>query len=189
REAAENFQRLTAAGGLGVYGFYEALDYTASRLPEGKKVAVVRAHFAHHQGMSLVALTNALLDDVMRRRFHRHPMIEAADLLLQERTPREIVPSQIPMQESQPLRVVELVAPPSRRFHSAHLPRPSVHLLSNGRYTVMITAAGSGFSSRDDLAVTRWREDPTCDNWGSFIFLRDAVSGEVWSAGYQPTGT
>jgi cyclic beta-1,2-glucan synthetase len=187
RAAAENFERLQAAGGRGTYGFYEALDYTASRLPENQKVAVVRAHFAHHQGMSLVALTNALVDDVMRRRFHRHPMIQAADLLLQERTPREIVPSQIPAQESQPVRVVELVAPSSRRFHSAHLPRPCAHLLSNGRYTVMVSAAGSGFSTCDDIAVTRWREDPSCDNWGSYIFLRDAVSGEVWSAGYQPT--
>ncbi len=187
RAAAENFDRLQAAGGRGIYGFYEALDFTTARLPENKKVAVVRAHFAHHQGMALVALTNALVDDVMRQRFHRHPMIQAADLLLQERTPREIVPSQIPTQESQPLRVVELVAPASRRFHSAHLPRPCAHLLSNGRYTVMVTAAGSGYSICDDLAVTRWREDPTCDNWGSYIFLRDAVSGEVWSAGYQPT--
>jgi cyclic beta-1,2-glucan synthetase len=188
RGAAANFDRLQAAGGRGIYGFYEALDFTPSRLPENKKVAVVRAHFAHHQGMSLVALTNALLDDVMRQRFHRHPMIQAADLLLQERTPREIVPSQIPTQESQPLRVVELVAPSSRRFHSAHLPRPSTHLLSNGRYTVMVTAAGSGYSTCDDLAVTRWREDPTSDAWGSFIYLRDTASGQVWSAGYQPTG-
>jgi cyclic beta-1,2-glucan synthetase len=99
RAAAENFDRLQSAGGCGIYGFYEALDYTPIRLPEGKTVSVVKAQFAHHQGMSLVALTNALVDDVMRQRFHRHPMIEAADLLLQERTPREIVPSQIPMQE------------------------------------------------------------------------------------------
>jgi cyclic beta-1,2-glucan synthetase len=187
RAAAENFDRLQAEGGRGIYGFFEALDFTPARLPENRKVSVVRAHFAHHQGMSLVALTNALIDDVMRQRFHRHPMIQAADLLLQERTPREIVPSQIPMTESQPLRVVELVAPSSRRFHSAHLPRPCAHLLSNGRYTVMVTAAGSGYSTCDDLAVTRWREDPTCDSWGSFIFLRDAASGEVWSAGFQPT--
>jgi len=150
-----SFDRLQSAGGCGIYGFYEALDYTPIRLPEGKTVSVVKAQFAHHQGMSLVALTNALVDDVMRQRFHRHPMIEAADLLLQERTPREIVPSQIPMQESQPRRVVELVAPSSRRFHSAHLPRPCAHLLSNGRYTVMVTAAGAGFSTCDDLAVTR----------------------------------
>jgi cyclic beta-1,2-glucan synthetase len=188
REAAANFQRLQAAGGRGAYGFYEALDYTPTRLREHQQVAVVRAYFAHHQGMSLVALANVLLDDVMRSRFHRNPMVQAADLLLQERTPRDVVASEFPSQESEPLRVVDLVAPASRRFHTAQLSSPASHLLSNGRYSVMITAAGSGYSTWNDLSVSRWREDPTCDAWGSYIFLRDAASGEVWSAGFQPVG-
>jgi len=60
--------------------------------------------------------------------------------------------------------------------------------LSNGNYAVMLTAAGSGFSKWRNLAVTRWREDPTCDPWGYYIFLRDVRDGHVWSAGYQPCG-
>ena len=52
----------------------------------------------------------------------------------------------------------------------------------------MITAAGSGYSRWRDLAVTRWREDVTRDCWGTYVFLRDVASGEVWSAGYQPSG-
>ena len=60
-------------------------------------------------------------------------------------------------------------------------------MLSNGRYAVMLTAAGSGYSRWGDLAVTRWRATSTCDAWGSYVFLRDVDSGEVWSAGYQPT--
>ena len=75
-----------------------------------------------------------------------------------------------------------------RRFHSPHDPTPRTHLLSNGSYAVMLTAAGSGYSRWGDLAVTRWREDVTCDAWGSYVFLRDVSSGEVWSAGYQPSG-
>ena len=85
--AAANFVRLEAAGGRGAYGFYEALDFTPARLPENSRVAVVRAYMAHHQGMSLLALANVLLDGIMRRRFHRHPMVQAAELLLEERTP------------------------------------------------------------------------------------------------------
>ena len=64
---------------------------------------------------------------------------------------------------------------------------PHLHLLSNGRYHVMLTSAGGGYSRWNDLAVTRWRADPTCDDGGAFCYLRDAVSGEVWSAAYQPT--
>ena len=63
REALENFRRLTEEGAEGQYGFYEAIDYTPERLPKGKRSVVVRSYMAHHQGMSLVALANALLDE------------------------------------------------------------------------------------------------------------------------------
>ena len=74
---------------------------------------------------------------------------------------------------------------------SSHRPTTGLRgplLLSNGRYAVMLTAAGSGYSRCADLAITRWREDVTRDPWGTYIFLRDVQSGAVWSAGYQPTG-
>src|ERR1700722_18258490 len=73
-------------------------------------------------------------------------------------------------------------------FNSPHHAAPRTHLLSNGNYSVMLTAAGSGYSRWRDIAVTRWREDSTCDPWGYYVFLRDVVSGQVWSAGYQPVG-
>src|SRR5580698_9629491 len=76
----------------------------------------------------------------------------------------------------------------SRRFSSPYQATPRTHLLSNGSYSVMLTAAGSGFSRWQGLALTRWREDPTCDPWGFYIFLRDVFNGHVWSAGYQPIG-
>ena len=76
----------------------------------------------------------------------------------------------------------------ARRFSSPYHATPRAHLLSNGNYAVMVTVAGSGFSRWRDLALTRWREDPTCDPWGSYIFLRDVFNGHVWSAGFQPIG-
>ncbi len=85
--AARNFVELAREGGQGPYGFYEALDYTRARLPEGAHVAVIRAYMAHHQGMTIVALANVLLDDRMRERFHAQPMVQATELILQERAP------------------------------------------------------------------------------------------------------
>ncbi|MBA3678276.1 MAG: glycosyl transferase [Sphingosinicella sp.] len=188
--ALRNFQRIEAEGGLGVYGFYEALDYTPSRVPADRNVAIVRTFMAHHQGMTIVALANTLLDGVMRDRFHAEPMIRSAELLLQERIPRQVpVAFQAAADESKAATRVNEIAPPAgRRFASVGGAAPATHLLSNGRYTVMLTAAGSGQSRWRDLAVTRWREDATCDDWGSYIFLRDVASNEVWSAAYQPTG-
>ena len=187
--AARNFSRLRAAGGLGRFGWYEALDYTPSRVPEGEAVAIVRAYMAHHQGMTLVAIADALLGGVMRTRFHADPIIQATELLLQERTPRDVAVARPRAEEVNADANIRGIIPPTiRRFHSPHDLIPRTHLLSNGRYTVMITAAGSGFSRWRDLAVTRWREDVTCDWWGSYIFLRDVQGAKVWSAGYQPSG-
>jgi cyclic beta-1,2-glucan synthetase len=190
KAALKNFASLEAAGARGAYGFYEALDYTPSNLPENTRVAVVRGHMAHHQGMILVSLGNVVHDGVTQRRFHAHPMVQAAELLLQERTPRSVAVTRPRGEEVQVAPLVrDLVLPTLRRFESPHDITPRTHLLSNGRYTVMITAAGSGFSRWNDLAVTRWREDTTRDDWGTFLFLRDVGSGEVWSAGFQPSGT
>ncbi len=187
--AARNFTRLTAIGARGRYGFYEALDYTRTRLPEGKDVAIVRAFMAHHQGMTVVAIANALLDGEMRARFHAEPIVQATDLLLQERTPRDVAlahPRAEKVETAATVRDLEL--PAVRRLRSAHGATPEAHLLSNGRYTVMLTGAGSGYSRWGDLGITRWREDVTRDDWGAYVFLRDVESGDVWSAGYQPSG-
>lgn len=188
--AKANFDRLGAIGACGSYGFYEALDFTPSRLQEGQTCAIVRAYMAHHQGMTIVAIANALLDGIMRVHFHAEPMIQATELLLQERTPRDVAVAH-PRAEEVGVGAsgAELSPAVVRRLHNPHAASPSAHLLSNGRYSVMLTAAGSGYSRWGEHAVTRWREDATRDDWGSYIFLRDVESRETWSATYQPRGT
>jgi cyclic beta-1,2-glucan synthetase len=186
--ATRNLECLAAAGGRGAYGWYEALDYTASRLPEGASVVIVRCYMAHHQAMGLLAIANALHDGAMRNRFHIEPMIQAAELLLQERMPRDVAVARQPPQKIAPtIEVGSLVPEMQRRYTSPYSRLPRTHLMSNGNYSVMVTAAGSGYSRWRDISITRWREDVTCDNWGTYVFIRDAQSGEVWSAGYQPT--
>jgi cyclic beta-1,2-glucan synthetase len=187
--AIRNFERLQKLGGRGRFGWYEALDFSPARLPEGVPVVPVYAFMAHHQGMILTAIANVLKDGMFRTCFHSNPIIQAAELLLQERTPRDsdLSPPGIDEVPAAPeLRELAPVAP--RRFTSPHHTAPRTHLLSNSNYSVMLTAAGSGYSRWRDISVTRWREDPTCDPWGGYVFLRDVVSGQVWSAGYQPVG-
>jgi cyclic beta-1,2-glucan synthetase len=187
--ARRNYVRLAEMGAGGRYGFYEALDFTRSRLPADEEVAVVRSFMAHHQGLTIVAIANALHDGQMRARFHREPMIRASELLLQERTPRYVAIAH-PRAEEVKASAVEagVKAPTVRRITASARSAPITHLLSNGRYAVMLSDAGAGYSRWRDIAVTRWREDTTCDDWGSFIFLRDTQSGKVWSAGAHPAG-
>ncbi|MDR3376070.1 MAG: glucoamylase family protein [Ancalomicrobiaceae bacterium] len=189
KAAADNLIRLVAAGGRGRYGFYEALDYTPERLPKGVDVVVVKAFMAHHQGMSIVAIADTLLDGIMRSRFHAEPMVQATELLLQERMPRDVLVARPYAAEAQSGAAQRDLQPAGgRSFSSPHQAKPEVNLLSNGRFTTMLTASGSGYSRWGDLAITRWREDATCDDTGSYIFLRDVQSGAVWSAGFQPVG-
>ena len=188
RSASRNFKRLAEEGALGSMGFYEAVDYTPERLPQGSRAAVVKAYMAHHQGMTVLALANTLLGGIMRRRFHRVPVIGAHDLLLQERVPRDVAVQRPRAEEVHAVRHVREVVPPvERRFHTPHEATPRTHVLSNGRYSVMVTNAGAGYSRWRNMAVTRWREDATRDHWGTFIYVRDSSTGSMWSAGHQPT--
>jgi len=186
--AARNFEALSAAGARGRHGFYESLDFTPSRVPEGAEAAIVRTFMAHHQGMSIVAIANTLRDGLMRSRFHAEPIVQATELLLQERVPRDVVRTPPSVAESATARAPLISGGGDWRTADPSSATPDTQLLSNGQYTVMLTASGSGFSSWRDIAVTRWREDTTRDDWGSYIFLRDTGSGEVWSATKQPVG-
>jgi cellobiose phosphorylase len=188
-EACRNLERLAVEGFLGRHGFYEAVDYTPARVPRGKHHAVVRAFMAHHQGMSLLALAQALLGEPMQRRFMSFPFVRATQSLLEERVPRSgatLNPHAAEVSASAHPPVAES-GTIMRVFTTPDTVLPEVHLLSNGRYHVMATSAGGGYSRWQDLAVTRWREDATCDGWGTFIYLRDADTGRYWSTTHQPT--
>jgi cyclic beta-1,2-glucan synthetase len=185
--ACLNLQRLAAAGAEGQFGFHEAIDYTPARQRRGESHALVHSYMAHHQGMSLLALAFLLLDRPMQKRFESDPLFQATLLLLQERIPRAsafyVQPAELTgiqagaASQQMPIRVLD----------SPNTPVPEVQLLSNGRYHVMVTNAGGGYSRWRDLAVTRWREDGTRDPWGTFCYLRDVDSGSAWSTAHQPT--
>jgi cellobiose phosphorylase len=185
-EACLNLQRLAAEGFEGKYGFYEAIDYTPSRLPRGKSNAVVRSFMAHHEGMSLLSLAYLLLDRPMQKRFQSDPLVQATTLLLQERIPKATAFYSHAAESSDSRPTPSGAETPVRIFSSPNTSIPEVQLLSNGRYHVMITNAGGGYSRWKNMAITRWREDSTCDNWGTFCYLRDVASGEFWSTAYQP---
>jgi hypothetical protein len=186
--ACENLERLAADHRLGRYGFYEAVDYTPSRLPPNQTSVTVESFMAHHQGMSLLALGYLLLHRPMQRRFESNPFFRAAELLLQERVPKEtsiLYPHELEATGAR--RTEPAYEATMRLFTNPDLGAPEAHLLSNGRYHLMVTSAGGGYSRWKELSLTRWREDSTRDCWGVFLYLRDAATGEFWSVTHQPT--
>jgi cellobiose phosphorylase len=185
--ACLNLQRLADAGAEGWFGFYEAIDYTPARQRRGESHALVHSYMAHHQGMSLLALAYLLLDRPMQKYFVADPLFQATLLLLQERIPR----ASTYYTHTAELTGIQAGAGspemPIRVLTNPDTPLPEVQLLSNGRYHVMISHAGGGYSRWQDLAATRWREDGTRDAWGTFAYLRDIESSETWSTAHQPT--
>jgi cyclic beta-1,2-glucan synthetase len=190
--AAANFEQLAREGLAGRFGFYEALDCRPLEAnaeepvePHTVRPVVVRAFFAHHQGMSLVALANVIGHDVFVNRFHADPRVQATELLLQERVPREAILSQPRPAEGATLAPSSPVFA-TRRFKSPHTTSAHTQFLSNGRYTIALTNTGGGFSAWRGLAVTRRRDDRTVEAGAHYIYLRDPWSGHVWSPTYQP---
>ncbi|WP_229256619.1 GH36-type glycosyl hydrolase domain-containing protein [Duganella lactea] len=182
-----NLQRMAELGFMGHFGFYEAIDYTPSRLPRGQSFAVIRSFMVHHQGMGLLSLSYLLHDRPMQRRFDADPLLQSTLLVLQERSPQ----AGAFYSNTTEMAAIRTGAPeqanPLRVLTQHSTPVPETQLLSNGRYHVMVTNAGGSYSRWKDLAVTRWREDSTRDNWGNFCYVRDVEDGEFWSTTYQPT--
>ncbi|HET8771007.1 MAG TPA: glucoamylase family protein, partial [Gemmatimonadaceae bacterium] len=184
--ALANLQRLEAIGALGEFGFYDALDFT--RTEPGQRFSIVRNHMAHHVGMTVVAIVNALKSNLWQRRFHTDPIVRATALLLDERVPRRLA-----LQEPQETRPEEAYTelagsrPVVREIRTPDTPQPHVALLGHAPFTVMVSHAGSGYSRYENMSVTRWRADGTSDSSGQFCYVKDIDTGRTWSAAHQPT--
>ncbi|MFO7678835.1 MAG: glucoamylase family protein, partial [Chloroflexota bacterium] len=182
-----NLTHLTSLGMMGRYGLYEALDFSPIRLELGQTSAIVCSYMAHHQGMILLSLVNYLHNDLMVARFHADPHIQSVELLLQEQVPVQLTDERPPQPEEGEGGMMQTAVTYPPWLVPTDTPMPLVHYLSNGRFHTLITNAGSGYSRREDVALTRWRPDSTLDNWGQWLYIQDLESGGLWSAGLQPT--
>ncbi len=185
----QNLRELQHLGMEGACGFYEAADFTPSRLERDSSYRIVKSYMAHHQGMSLAALNNFFNCGVLQKRFHKDPVIQSADLLLQEKMPTRAIHTKGHKEEwAGRNRRAELMDSAAVRTYGlpATIP-PNIHLLSNGEYSVMITDGGSGRSLSGNMAVNRWEPDYISKK-GFYIFIQNINSNTAWSATYEPFG-
>ena len=204
--AMQNLLLLEHIGGLGSYGFRDAIDY--SRPNAYSELAVVHNYMAHHIGMSFASLANYLLDNIWQERFHSNPLVASAELLLHERAPLQLTVARVTAAtrggETQHLapridRSTAVVAASANRdiphgtisIADVHTPQPRGVLLGSKAYSVYITASGSGYSLCDNRLIYRWRNDSTEDARGMFIYIRteEKAKKRCFSATYQPTGS
>lgn len=186
KASLKNMKVLEEFRARGDYGFYEALDFTPERIPGDLLSIRVKSYMAHHQGMSFVAICNLLLESSLSRRFHADPRIEATELLLQEKIPQSPVVLNRKNWSKLALPRIKEEAEFAQHFWHENTPMPEARIVSNGRYVVMLTSSGGGFSRCGDLTLSRWREDPANDACGSFFYIKDVAEDRLWSATYQP---
>jgi len=189
KSSMDNIKHMKNKEFIGLYGPYEAIDYTKSRVPYNESFRVVKSYMAHHQGMSFISLANALLNNIIQKRFHQEPIIKSVELLLQEQVPLKeytFNPNIEQISEEKILAISKKKVEQPVHYFSPHTRVPRTSFISNREYSVMITLSGSGYSKYNDLFVTRWREDPTVDMFGSYIYVQNLNSGNVWSATYKP---
>jgi len=185
--AARNLDRLDRLGATGLYGYLEAVDFTPERVPAGQTFSPVRSYMAHHQGMILAAIGNALHDDIHVRRFSSDLLMQTVHLLLQERIPVELPPERV--SEELPLR---LEARTGQQFApQPWRPRrterwPQMHLLGNGRIASWISDHGNAVLWWHGFALTRWTPDAIHSDHGMNVYLHDQDSDAIWSAGDWP---
>lgn len=189
KAALNNIKEMIGLNLLGPYGFYDALDFTRQKSPVGERGVLVAVYMAHHQGMIFSTLNNFLKSNCLIQRFHRDPRIAGVQSLLYERIPKA-PPIKTGSKRREP--AIRKLIPFSETPFIAHSeglesPIPKVNLLSNGKYSLMITNAGGGYSRFNELDITRWQADTTQDNWGSFLYIKDLDSNQIWSATFQPT--
>ena len=188
-KTVQNLKRLAAMGLSGDYGFFDAIDFSRQHGPEGRRGVVVRAYLAHHQGMSFLSLGNYLHGNPVQRYFHADARVRSIEPLLHERIP--VLPPLHSISARQRASSVEGIgeaAPSAGRFDTPHTGTPKTQSLGNGRYCLMVTNAGGGYSRWGDFEITRFRADRTADPWGTFCFIRESDSDRLWSNAYQPVG-
>ena len=183
--ATANLWRLERMGLLGPDGFYEAIDFTRESKREGDRGVVIYSYMSHHQGMSLAALNNVLHRDALQRRFHADLRIRAVETLLFEGIPITQLPADEIRHAPSPVRT-SLSSESADRVWTEETPVPRVHLFGNGRTSLMVTNSGGGYLRWNDFDITRWRSDPTLDPWGTFIYVRDTRTGDIWGTSHKP---
>lgn len=173
---------------LNEYGYYEAIDFARQQDSSGERGVIIYAYMVHHEGMSFISINNLLNNNIIQKRFHADPRIAGVESLLYERVPlnpplAKGFRKEIPIPRLTPFPNIPIMGLVTTPYSAT----PKVNLLSNGIYSIMVTNSGGGYSRWRDFDITRWLTDTTCDSWGSFCYIKDVESGDVWSSTFQPT--
>jgi cyclic beta-1,2-glucan synthetase len=167
--AMKNLAALEKLQIVGRCGFYEAADFTPERT-QGQDYSVVRSYMAHHLGMSMLSILNALNGNIFQKRFMRDEKMAAGQCLLEEKIPSGAVVFNDVQQRDIPSRP-ERIVPTNKRIDEINPLYPECRLFSNGEWTSIIADTGSSASLYRGADITR-RGSDVRNPGGIFAFLK-----------------
>ncbi len=183
----KNLRRLDDLGLLSDYGYYDAIDYGRQASRDGKRGVLVKTCMSHHQGMSFLSLNNVLHHGVVRNHFHRDPRVRAFEPLLHESIPAGLSRYSATRTTELGAERIGEVVPSVSRFETPNTATTKTQLLGNGRYSIMVTSSGGGYSQWGEIELSRWRADATRDSGGLFCYIHEPDANRLWSNTYHPT--
>lgn len=184
QEVINNLKILEAEDMLGKYGFYESIDYTASRVKYGKKNSPVKTYMAHHQGLILLTINNFLNEKVLQERFYKNPEIEALDILLQERMPEKAIITKEKKEKVEKIKLKPHDNYTVKVYTKVNEPLLKTNTISNGNYTICMTDRGESFSKCGNIFVNRFKETSDYEQ-GIFFYIKNINSKRIWTNAYM----
>ena len=182
KEVLKNIKELEKQGALGNYGFYEAVDYTPSRLKPKQRREIIKTYMAHHQGLILVSITNLFKDNIMQKRFIDNSSIQAVNILLEERMPENMIITKEKKEKPQKLVYTDYEDYSERIFTKMDLDFINSNVVSNEDYTIVINEKGEGYSKYKDICVNRYKQTADKEQ-GIFFFLKNIRTKRIWTTG------
>ncbi|MCA1755553.1 MAG: hypothetical protein LC641_12845, partial [Spirochaeta sp.] len=182
----KNLRRLDGLGLLNEYGYYDAIDYSRQATRDGRRGVLVRTYMSHHQGMSFLSLNNFLHAGVVQNHFHQDPRVRAFEPLLHESIPTGLSRYLTTRAPETAVESVSEISPVVSRFETPNTTRPKTQLLGNGRYSLMTTNSGGGYSQWGDIELNRWRADTVRDTGGLLCYIHEPAADLLWANTYHP---
>ncbi len=182
KDVVNNLKELEKQGMFDKYGFYEAIDYTPSRVKMGKIGEPVRTYMAHHQALILLSINNLFNKKILQKRFMQNPEIRAVDILLQERMPENVVMTKEKKEKVEKIKYTGYNSYSERTITKINPRLNYTNVISNNNYTVGINEKGYGFSKIKDVMVNRYKNTADYPQ-GIIFYIKNIKSKKIWTNG------
>ena len=180
KEVIQNLKQLEKQGMYQKYGFYEAIDYTPTRLKKGQEYALVKTYMAHHQGLILLSINNLFHQNILQKRFMKNPQIQAVDILLQEKMPENVIITKEEKEKIEKMKYVDDQSYTQKEITKPISRLPQINVLASQNYKIVTNGKGQGYSKYKDLLINRYKKTDDIEQ-GIFFFLKNVKNNRIWS--------